>query len=181
MFKKILVPVDGSRTSRLGLQEAIKVAKGRNGMLYLFHVVDEHTLFEDSTLSSGLFVDDFLVTLRENGKAILSAAAETAKKAHVRTRSFMVESFANVTADLIVQQAKKLKVDLIVLGTHGRRGLKRLVMGSDAEGVIRNTPVPVMLVRSSASSLRARRKTRTTRKAQPRSTGNRRGRRAGAA
>ena len=158
MFKKILVPVDGSRTSRLGLEEAIKLAKDQRAMLYILHVVDEQGVLQEPSLSSGMFIDDFLRTLRENGKRIISDAEATAKKSHVRAKSLMVENLSRPTADAIVREAKKLKANLIVLGTHGRRGIKRLVMGSDAEGVIRNAPVPVLLVRSSAAPAPAIRK-----------------------
>ena len=156
MFKKILVPVDGSRTSRLGLEEAIKLAKDQGAVLYLLHVLEEQITFQDPSIAAGTFIDEYLKAVQETGKEIISNAEEIAKKAHVRAKSFMLETFSGGTADLIVKQAKKLKVDLIVLGTHGRRGLKRMVMGSDAEGVVRDTPVPVLLVRSSAPAIRTR-------------------------
>ena len=60
----------------------------------------------------------------------------------------MLEHFGGQAASLIVEDAKKWKADLIVLGTHGRRGIRRLVMGSDAEEIVRTSPVPVLLVRS---------------------------------
>ena len=60
----------------------------------------------------------------------------------------MLEHFGRQAASLIVADAKKWKADLIVLGTHGRRGIRRLVMGSDAEEIVRTSPVPVLLVRS---------------------------------
>lgn len=161
MFKKILVPVDGSRTSRLGLEEAIKLAKNQHSVLYLLHVLEEQPIVQDPGMTAGTFIDDFLRSVRESGKQVIADAEAAARKSRVRTRSVVVETLSGLTADLIVKQAKKLKVDLIILGTHGRRGIKRLVMGSDAEGVVRNTPVPVLLVRSSVPPARekARRKT----------------------
>lgn len=59
----------------------------------------------------------------------------------------LCETVGHAVADVIVEQAKKRRADLIVLGTHGRRGITRLVMGSDAEGVVRTTRMPVLLVR----------------------------------
>ncbi len=156
MFKKILVPIDGSRTSRLGLDEAIKLARNQGSTLYLLHILEEQPILQDPGMTGGTFIDDFLNSVRESGKQVVSDAEVAARKAGVRVKSVIVESFSNLTADLIVSYAKTLKVDLIVLGTHGRRGLKRLVMGSDAEGVVRNTPVPVLLLRSSAPRSRAR-------------------------
>jgi nucleotide-binding universal stress UspA family protein len=58
------------------------------------------------------------------------------------------ETLGHRVADLIIKQAKRWRADVIVLGTHGRRGVSRLVMGSDAELVVRETSVPVLLVRS---------------------------------
>src|ERR1700685_3514197 len=65
----------------------------------------------------------------------------------VKLKPVLVEKFGGLVADVIISQAKKQRADLIVLGTHGRRGVTRLVMGSDAEGVVRRSPVPVLLVR----------------------------------
>ena len=147
MFKRILVPVDGSRTSMLGLQEAIKLAKGQHATLHLLHVVDERVLTQ--TLEAGaLDIDRLLNSLQQSGKEILAAAQATANRSRVRVKTVLVENIVNSVAAVIVGQAKKLRADLIVLGTHGRRGVTRLVMGSDAEGVVRTTPVPVLLVRS---------------------------------
>ena len=66
----------------------------------------------------------------------------------MRTRPVLVETIGHTVADAIPEQAKKSHADLIVLGTHGRCGISRLVMGSDAEGVIRAATVPVLLVRT---------------------------------
>jgi nucleotide-binding universal stress UspA family protein len=60
----------------------------------------------------------------------------------------LIENIVGSVADIIVDQAKKQRADVIVMGTHGRRGVRRLVLGSDAEGVVRNAPVPVLLVRT---------------------------------
>ena len=65
--------------------------------------------------------------------------------------SVMFEIVGGHAADIIVAQAKKWRADIIVIGTHGRRGLRRLVMGSDAEEVVRTSPVPVLLVRPKRS------------------------------
>jgi nucleotide-binding universal stress UspA family protein len=66
----------------------------------------------------------------------------------VAVETVLLGARGNRVADLIVKQAKKWHADLIVLGTHGRRGVARVLMGSDAEIVVRETPVPVLLVRS---------------------------------
>ena len=71
-----------------------------------------------------------------------------AKKQRVKVQPVLIEDIGMAVSDVIVSQAKKLKADVIVLGTHGRRGVSRLLMGSDAEGVVRAATVPVLLVRA---------------------------------
>lgn len=156
MYKKILVPIDGSPASNLGLNEAIKLAKDQGAKLRLFHLVDEYVAVSSM---DGVTVDtgDLLDALRQTGKKIVAKAEAQARRHGLAPEAVMLESFGGRAADFIVQQAKKWGADLIVLGTHGRRGVKRLVMGSDAEQVIRTTPVPVLLVRSKTA-------TRTSRK-----------------
>ena len=147
MYKKILVPIDGSPASNLGLNEAIKLAKDQGAKLRLFHLVDEYVAvssMDGVTLDTG----DLLDALRQTGKKIVAKAEAQARRHGLTPEAVMLESFGGRAADFIVQQAKKWGADLVVLGTHGRRGVKRLVMGSDAEQVIRTTPVPVLLVRS---------------------------------
>lgn len=148
MYGKILVPVDGSETSTRGLNEAIKIAKAQGSQLRLVHIVNEYIL--DVTYSAGVFPQNLIDSLVKTGKSVLAAAESAAKKEGVKVDSVLLESIGGVAADLIVAQAKTWQPDLIVMGTHGRRGLVRLALGSDAEHVVRAATVPVMLVRGSS-------------------------------
>lgn len=147
MYKRILVPIDGSPASKLSLNEAIKLAKDQGAKLRLFHLVDEYI---GVSSADGVMLDtsDLLESLRQGGKKIIEKAEALARRNGLTPESVMIESFGGRAADFIVEQANKWRADLIVLGTHGRRGVKRLVMGSDAEHVVRTTRVPVLLVRS---------------------------------
>ncbi|HTV98385.1 MAG TPA: universal stress protein [Steroidobacteraceae bacterium] len=150
MYKRILVPVDGSETSILGVREAVKIARGGGCQLCLFHVVNELILdYSYGAQSLGMSVMD---SLREVGKGILQRAEELVRKESVPVESVLVESFGGSAADSIVSQAAKWHADLIVMGTHGRRGLRRLAMGSDAENVVQESSVPVLLVRHTHQS-----------------------------
>ena len=148
MYKNILVAVDGSATSQRGLDEAMRVAKATGGRLRLVHVVNE------------LIVSDLPVTcydliagaLRESGVKVLEAAAASARRADVACEPKLIETLGGRAADEIVREATQWPAELIVLGTHGRRGLKRLAMGSDAELVLRLAPVPVLIVRNNPES-----------------------------
>tara|TARA_R110000824_G_scaffold399102_1_gene604037 strand:- start:86061 stop:86531 length:471 start_codon:yes stop_codon:yes gene_type:complete len=148
MYKRILVPVDGSQTSTLGLSEAIKLSKDQKAKLRLIHVVDE-LIISGGLDGAAYYPGNLIEDLREEGKNILKAAETLVQKSSLNFDSVMLEDFGGQqTAGLIVGDAKKWKADLIVLGTHGRRGMKRLVMGSDAEEIVRTSPVPILLVRS---------------------------------
>ncbi|MFO7304337.1 MAG: universal stress protein [Gammaproteobacteria bacterium] len=144
MYKQILVAVDGSSASKRGLEEAIRLAQVTGGKLLLVHVVSE-LLSPD--LAASAYYDQVLEAVREGGKKILEKAAAVVQQAGVPYEQKLVTGLGERPADLIVAEAKASGADLIALGTHGRRGLKRLALGSDAELVVRLSPVPVLLVR----------------------------------
>jgi nucleotide-binding universal stress UspA family protein len=151
MFRRILVPIDGSRASNLGLAEAIKLAKDSDATLCLLHVVDELVVtqhLDGTTYVPASYVEGFMEALRQSGRKLLARAERQMERSGVKWQAVLVETLGHRVAELIIQQARKWKADLIVIGTHGRRGLSRLVMGSDAEAVVREAPVPVLLVRS---------------------------------
>jgi|SRR5687767_14704859 nucleotide-binding universal stress UspA family protein len=147
MSRRILVPIDGSPTSNRGLAEAIKLAKSQKAKMCLLHVVDNSAVTMAPDMG-GLYVDRLMDMMRESGKQALAKAAAAARSRGIKASTILVESITRPVADVIVAQARRWGADLIVLGTHGRRGLSRLVMGSDAEGVVRTATVPVLLVRA---------------------------------
>jgi nucleotide-binding universal stress UspA family protein len=157
MFRRILVPIDGSPTSNRGLEEAIALAKNQTARICLLHIVDEFVVvqgFDGTSYIPPGYVDDFMKSLREGGEKLLAKAVAKVRKRHVKVETVLMETLGRRVADLIVRQAKKWRADVIVLGTHGRRGLSRVVLGSDAELVVRESPVPVLLVRAPATRRR---------------------------
>ena len=146
MYKKILVPIDGSSTSNLGIREALKLARDQRAKLRLVHVVDELVIV--SSPDAVVPVGDIVGVLRDAGRKILDRSAALVRKAGSNADTVLVERFGGRAADSIIAEAKKWRADLIVLGTHGRRGVRRMVLGSDAEQVVRSANVPVLLVRS---------------------------------
>ena len=148
MYGKILVPIDGSETSTRGLNEAIKVAKSQGGQLRLVHIVNEFIF--DYSYTPPLNAVNVIESLRKAGRAILDAAQAAAQRQGVKAEAVLLESIGGAAADLILAQAKEWPADLIVMGTHGRRGLVRIAMGSDAEQVVHGAAVPVLLVRGIA-------------------------------
>ena len=145
-YRKILVPVDGSTTANMGLREGIRLAKEQGAAILLVHVVDQHYVV-NSGMEAGMFADNLFDSLREAGRDIVRKAEVLVKKAGLTVKSVVVETLTGPAADAIVREAKRSKADVIVIGTHGRRGVRRLLMGSDAEQVVRLSPVPVLLVR----------------------------------
>ena len=150
MFRRILVPVDGSPTSSRGLEAAIAIAKNQSARLCLLHVVDElfATLGFGATYVPAGYVENVMSGLRAEGEKLLRSAEAKVRRRGLKFDTVLVETSGHRVADVIVRQAKKWRADVIVLGTHGRRGVSRLLMGSDAEMVVREAPVPVLLVRS---------------------------------
>ena len=146
VYRRILVPVDGSSTSIAGLNEALRLARNQKARIRLIHIVDERMIF--STAEAGMNIEPVIDSLKSGGKRILEHAAKLAAARGVRAETDMVENAASQVADVLVSRARRWRADLVVMGTHGRRGVNRLVLGSDAELVVRNSPVPVLLVRS---------------------------------
>jgi nucleotide-binding universal stress UspA family protein len=146
MYQRILVPVDGSPTSEKGLQEAITLAKLTGGRIRVLHVVDDMPFLMASE-GYGAMGGDVLGVLRDAGEKILAECRARVERAGVAVDSAIFESVQGRLCERVVQQIGDWKADLVVLGTHGRRGVRRLVLGSDAEQVLRNATVPVLLVR----------------------------------
>jgi nucleotide-binding universal stress UspA family protein len=144
-YKRILAAVDGSKASNKGLREALRLAKREGARLFILNVVNDFYAF---AAMEGPAPVDLVPMLREGGKRILARAQAAARKAGVKPKILLREIVGGPAADAIVREAKKQRADLIVLGTHGRRGVRRMVLGSDAEQVVRTSPVPVLLVRA---------------------------------
>lgn len=145
MFKRILVAVDGSHTAELALQEAIKLAKELRTQLRAVHVVDEVSL---NWPEGGDFAE-VKETFRKSSRKILEKADAEMRKAGMtaETKMLEIETFGHRVADMNAAEAEAWPADLIVIGTHGRRGVNRLLLGSVAEGVARVAAKPVLLIR----------------------------------
>jgi nucleotide-binding universal stress UspA family protein len=148
MYQKILVPIDGSEVSLRGLAEAIKLAKNQRGQLRLLHVVNEMVL--DTGFATGVYAGSLIESIRDAGTKLMHEAEALVRQNGLDPEAVMLEVIGGPASELIIAQAKKWPADLIVMGTHGRRGLRRLAMGSDAENVVRDSPVPVLLVHAAA-------------------------------
>ena len=146
MYQRLLVPLDGSATAALALDEAAQLARLAGATVVLLHVVDamDHVTGFEPPL---VHIQEVRPTFLRNGQALLDAARQTLEAQGVTAETVLLESQGERVSQLIADQASQAGCDLIVLGTHGRRGVNRLLLGSDAEQVARIAAMPVMLVR----------------------------------
>jgi len=151
MYQRILVPIDGSSTSGRGLDEAIQLAKLTGGRLRLAHVIDELSFAMAMDAYAG-YAGNWLEELRANATRMLKAARAKAAEKDVEADIVILDNFKGTVHDQVITEAEASKAELIVIGTHGRRGIGRWVMGSSAEHILRMSPVPVLLVRAPESA-----------------------------
>lgn len=147
MYQHILVPVDGSPTSTKGLDEAIQVAKLSSGHLRLIHVIDEISLALFMDAYSG-YAGNWRNELRTQALALLDAARAKAAAQGISAEVVLRDTFQSSVHEQVLAEATRCHADLIVIGTHGRRGVGRWVLGSSAEQILRMSSVPVLLVRA---------------------------------
>ena len=145
MYKSILVAIDGSQTSELALNEAIQFARAAGSRLRIVNVVDEVNLNWSEFPNTA----ELWNVLAASGRALLGKAAATAAEAGVEadTRLIELDRLGDRIPDVLAREADVWPADLIVVGTHGRRGLSHLFLGSVAEGIVRVASKPVLLVR----------------------------------
>lgn len=141
MFKHILVPVDGSQGSQKALELAVEQARKFGAKVFVLFVVESPGRF----FSPGYSYADLIESTRKWGNEVVAQVSEQLHRAGLKAFDAYVED--GLPAQVILQRAKDWEADLIVMGTHGRRGLDRLLLGSVAEEVVRCSPIPVLTVR----------------------------------
>ena len=143
MYSRILCPIDGSETANAGLDEAIRLAQQQRASIRLLYVLDIIYLE-----NSGYMIGEVYDQLRGAGLQILETAKSKVAAANVPVETVLADATAHRIADVVVDECRNTHADLIVMGTHGRRGISHLFLGSDAEAVIRMAEVPVLLVKA---------------------------------
>lgn len=138
MHKRILLPFDGSKYSEAALKEAIAMAKFSKGKIIIVTVVDVTEQFE-------ALAPELTEKMTEHAKELVDRAAEKASAAGIKVEK---EVHVGDAYEVIVDIAKEKEIDLIVMGSHGRRGLTRLLMGDVTAKVVGHAPCSVMVVRA---------------------------------
>lgn len=134
MYQRILVAVDGSEISQKALQESIRLASQSQGRLLIVHVVDEVSLNYESDFAD---LGKIQQRYRDFGNKILEKAEATARQAGANheTKLLELDRLTLHIPDVIAAEADAWPADLIVIGSHGRRGMRRLILGSIAASV----------------------------------------------
>jgi len=146
MYRRILVAIDGSPTATKGLQEALRLARLTQAKLCLLHMVDE-ILHITGFETFEAYAHDVLPRLKAAGLLVGLLEHPLARRAGVEAEERLCMASADRLCDVLRAQAEAWGADLIVIGTHGRKGVNRMLLGSDAEQVVRTARVPVLLVR----------------------------------
>jgi len=144
MYKHILVPVDGSKLSQKAVRSAATLAKTVKAKVTLFYVAPDSGgiyYMESPLLTSRYTAASFKETVNKHAQKLLEQAAKSAGM-EVQTRHVISE----FPYDAIVRAAAKLKCDLIVMASHGHRGIKGLLLGSETQKVLTHTKLPVLVV-----------------------------------
>ena len=157
MYKRILIPVDGSDPSTQALDAALQLAKEVRAKVRIVNIAD---VLPPPALDGPTYmdVDEYREAIITSGRAILQRALARAKALRIRPESALIETVGRDVSAAVIDDARRWKADLIMLGTHGRTGLARLFLGSVAEGVVRHAPVAVLLVRARPARGRTQRK-----------------------
>ena len=152
MYERILVAIDGSNTSNLALAEAISLAKIHHASLRLVHVIDPIMTYTVGW-SPRMVPVDFVEcekAVKAAGEKVIADCSATVREAGVRCEAALlaIEKPGQRICDLIEEEVNRWPADLIVIGTHGRRGIRRFFLGSVAEDLTRIASKPVLLIRA---------------------------------
>jgi len=149
MFKHILLPTDGSKLSDQGVKQPIKMAKALGAKITAVHVMNNyHVVLQDE----GFLMPDVPVLRKRleeirsrQVREILGSVKEAADKVGVRCDT--VVAIGDMPYEMIIKQAKKSKCDLIMMASHGRRGIKGILLGSETAKVLTHSKIPVLVLR----------------------------------
>jgi universal stress protein A len=142
-MKRILHPSDFSKASRPALKKAIELARTMRATLHVLHVMAPVPILGDGYISPKTY-DELLTSATESVQRQMERLVKTARTAGVKATSTIVPG---VPADSIVRAARAKHADVIVMGTHGRTGFSRFLLGSVASRVVATSPCPVLTVR----------------------------------
>jgi nucleotide-binding universal stress UspA family protein len=154
VYTRILVAIDSSVCSAKALDESVRLVRALGAQLCIAHVADEGSVTPHDGLDLSAYVDTegLKSQIRSEAQGLLDGAVASAAAAGCQATPMLVESARRRVADVIVEAANDWRADLVVIGTHGRRGFERLLLGSVAENLVRVASTSLMLVREDGSA-----------------------------
>ena len=148
MYKRILVAIDDSKMAEGALQEALALAKLHGTQVRVVHAVESPYAYPDTWYGEAQVDLEALREIwRQAGRRVLENANACARQAGITVETALLEQNGHRVSDVIRDEATRWRADLVVVGTHGRRGIEHLLLGSVAEAIARTAPVSVLLVR----------------------------------
>jgi nucleotide-binding universal stress UspA family protein len=147
MYEKILVATDGSALSKKAVASALSLAQLTGAELVALKVIPRYpqSYFEGGVALAASEISRIEKQWAEHGQAIVDAVAKSAMAKGVKVKAITVKS--DIISEAIIAAAKKSKCDLIVMSSHGRRGIKRLLLGSETQQVLTHSHIPVLVLR----------------------------------
>jgi len=154
MYNRILVATDGSPTSEQAIAQAARLAKDQHAQLRIVHAIEQSRLAFAAAGPVAVDLEAILDALRKSGQTALERGRSIAREAGAEAEVGLIgeDAIDDRVAMVLAAEARRWQADLIVLGTHGRRGIHHLLMGSVAEAVARVAPAHVLLVRAEAAT-----------------------------
>lgn len=147
MYKRIVVAVDGSETSGKALDEATKLAREMSSIILLLHVCEEMPVMWEPEGMNMMLMQNSLKAIADAGNELLEMHRKRLAEQGVTVETKLVETYGGRIGSVISEEAQKWHADLLVVGTHGRKGIAHFLIGSVAEDVTRTASMPVLLVR----------------------------------
>ena len=145
-YQHILVPVDGSQISYSAVQHAAEIARAFNSQLSLVSLVAEDPFTDADFYYSSAIMKEYFVQAHGNAQKALKEGQQIAEAAGVTLSTKIVEG--EVSAKHVVEAAQEMGVDLIVMGSHGRKGFQKFLLGSFAKDVLRSSELPVLVIKA---------------------------------
>ena len=147
MYKNILIPTDGSAISRRTLRDAVKLAKKLGAKVTGFYVAPTYhiEIYTDFMPPDMMSPQQHAASAKKTAQRHLETIRKAAAESRVASSGYYVMS--DFPADAIVEAARKYKCDLIYMGSHGRRGLSKLLLGSQTSKVLAQSKIPVLVHR----------------------------------
>jgi nucleotide-binding universal stress UspA family protein len=145
-YKHILVPVDGSDISFSAVKHASEIARAFQSQLSLISIVTENPFQEADFYTGSAIMKEYFVIAEKNANEALVKAKTIASDAGITAQTSVIKG--DLSEQTVIETSQNLNADLIVMGSHGRKGFQKFLLGSFANDVLKNTTLPVLIIKS---------------------------------